>query len=41
MLCGHTHGGQRWPFDYPGSTVYPLLGGRQDVDGMPVVVMGT
>ncbi len=38
MLCGHTHGGQLWPFDYLVSTVYPLLGGRYEVDGMPVIV---
>lgn len=38
MLCGHTHGGQIWPFDYLVSTVYPLLGGRYEVDGMPVIV---
>jgi hypothetical protein len=38
MLCGHTHGGQIWPFDYLVSTVYPLLGGRYEVDGMSVIV---
>ena len=38
MLCGHTHGGQIWPFDYLTQTVYPLLGGRYEVDGMPVIV---
>jgi hypothetical protein len=38
MLCGHTHGGQLWPFDYLVSTVYPLLGGGYEVDGMPVIV---
>jgi predicted MPP superfamily phosphohydrolase len=38
MLCGHTHGGQIWPFDYLTRTVYPLLGGRYEVEGMPVIV---
>jgi len=38
MLCGHTHGGQIWPFDYLTQTVYPLLGGRYEVDGMPVIL---
>lgn len=38
MLSGHTHGGQIWPFGYLVQTVYPLLAGRHDVDGMPVLV---
>ena len=38
MLCGHTHGGQIWPFDYLTRAVYPLLGGRYEVDGMSVIV---
>jgi predicted MPP superfamily phosphohydrolase len=38
MLGGHTHGGQIWPLDYLTRTVYPLLGGRYEVDGMPVIV---
>ena len=38
MLCGHTHGGQIWPFGYLVRQVYPLLAGRYDVDGMPVIV---
>ncbi|MGE5236788.1 MAG: metallophosphoesterase [Acidobacteriota bacterium] len=38
MLSGHTHGGQIWPFGYLVRMVYPLLGGRYDVDGMPVIV---
>src|SRR5512143_502340 len=38
MLCGHTHGGQIWPFGYLVKRVYPLLAGRYDVDGMTVIV---
>jgi len=38
MLCGHTHGGQIWPFGYLVRTVYPLLAGRYEVAGMPVIV---
>ena len=38
MLSGHTHGGQIWPFGYLVQRVYPLLGGRYDVDGMTVLV---
>jgi predicted MPP superfamily phosphohydrolase len=38
MLCGHTHGGQLWPFGYLVKRVYPLLAGRYDVDGMTVIV---
>jgi predicted MPP superfamily phosphohydrolase len=38
MLCGHTHGGQVWPFGYLVKLVYPLLAGRYDVDGMTVIV---
>lgn len=38
MLCGHTHGGQIWPFGYIVKRVYPLLEGRYDVDGMTVIV---
>lgn len=38
MLCGHTHGGQIWPFSYLVRRAYPLLAGRYDVDGMPVIV---
>jgi predicted MPP superfamily phosphohydrolase len=38
MLCGHTHGGQIWPFDYLTRTRYPLLEGRYEVDGMTVIV---
>ncbi len=38
MLCGHTHGGQIWPFGYIVRLVYPLLAGRYEVGGMPVIV---
>lgn len=38
MLSGHTHGGQVWPFGYLVQTVYPLLAGRYDVDGMSAIV---
>lgn len=38
MLCGHTHGGQIWPFGYLVRWFYPLLAGRYDVDGMTVIV---
>ncbi len=38
MLCGHTHGGQIWPFMYVVRLIYPLTAGRYDVQGMPVIV---
>lgn len=38
MLSGHTHGGQIWPFGYLVGRVYPLLGGRYEVEGMTVIV---
>lgn len=38
MLCGHTHGGQIWPLSYVVRAIYPLLGGRYDVNGMTVIV---
>ena len=38
MLCGHTHGGQIWPFGYLARRIYPLLEGRYEVGGMPVIV---
>ncbi len=38
MLAAHTHGGQIWPFGYFVRGRYPLMGGRYDVDGMPVIV---
>lgn len=44
MLCGHTHGGQLWPFTYVSAAANDLLMGKYVVDGMPVIVtrgMGT
>ncbi len=38
MLSGHTHGGQIWPFSYLTQRIYPLIGGRYEVDGMTVIV---
>ena len=38
MLCGHTHGGQIWPFGYLTRRIYPLLAGQYEVGGMPVLV---
>jgi uncharacterized protein len=38
MLCGHTHGGQVWPFGYLVKTIYPLLAGRYDVDSTAIIV---
>jgi predicted MPP superfamily phosphohydrolase len=38
MLCGHTHGGQIWPFGYVIRMIYPLLEGRYEVAGMTAIV---
>lgn len=38
MLCGHTHGGQLWPFGYLVRLVYPMIAGEYRVDGMTVIV---
>ena len=38
MLSGHTHGGQIWPFGYLTQRIYPMIGGRYEVDGMTVIV---
>jgi predicted MPP superfamily phosphohydrolase len=38
MLCGHTHGGQIWPFGYLIRMIYPLLEGRYEVAGMTAIV---
>jgi predicted MPP superfamily phosphohydrolase len=38
MLCGHTHGGQIWPFGYLVRLRYPFLAGRYEVDDMSLIV---
>ena len=38
MLCGHTHGGQIWPFSYLVGLRYPLLDGRYEIGGATVIV---
>ncbi len=38
MLSGHTHAGQIWPFTYIVRLSYPLVAGRYQVSGMPVIV---
>jgi uncharacterized protein len=38
MIAGHTHAGQIWPFNYFVRMVYRYMGGRYDVDGMPLIV---
>jgi len=38
MLSGHTHGGQIWPFSYIVRLSYPLLSGKYNINGMPVIV---
>jgi predicted MPP superfamily phosphohydrolase len=38
MLAGHTHGGQIWPFDLFVRLQFRYLGGRYEVDGMPLIV---
>ncbi len=38
MLSGHTHNGQIWPFSLLVRLRYPLLGGRYEQHGMPVIV---
>jgi uncharacterized protein len=38
MLSGHTHNGQLWPFSALVRLRYPLIGGRYEVNGMPVIV---
>jgi hypothetical protein len=37
-LSGHTHGGQIWPFTYIVMLLTPYIGGRYDVEGMPLIV---
>lgn len=38
MLSSHTHEGQIWPFSYLVRLAYPLLAGRYEVNGMPLIV---
>ena len=38
MLCGHTHGGQLWPFYYISAMYNPLMAGEYVINGMPVIV---
>jgi uncharacterized protein len=38
FLCGHTHDGQIWPFNYLVRLAYPVTGGRIQVEGMTVIV---
>lgn len=38
MLCGHTHGGQLWPFSYLVQARYPMLAGRYTEGDMTVIV---
>ena len=38
MLCGHTHGGQVWPFSYAAQGIYRYLAGRYAVKNTTVIV---
>jgi hypothetical protein len=38
MLCGHTHGGQIWPFNYAVRLAYPLVEGRFSIGPMTLIV---
>jgi predicted MPP superfamily phosphohydrolase len=38
MICGHTHGGQIWPFGYLVKLRYPFLAGLYKIGGMQLVV---
>lgn len=38
MLCGHTHGGQIWPFNYLVASRYPTIAGRYTINGMTLFV---
>ena len=38
MLCGHTHGGQIWPFNFLVKLRYPELVGRFNHDPMTLII---
>jgi hypothetical protein len=38
MVCGHTHDGQIWPFNYVARLAFRLMAGCYDIAGMPVIV---
>lgn len=38
MLCGHTHGGQIWPFSYLARLANPLIAGRYEIGTMTAFV---
>lgn len=38
MLAGHTHAGQIWPFGIFVRIAYRFVGGRYEVEGMPLIV---
>jgi predicted MPP superfamily phosphohydrolase len=38
LLCGHTHGGQIWPFGYLVRQRFPMLEGRFETSEMTVIV---
>jgi predicted MPP superfamily phosphohydrolase len=38
MLCGHTHAGQIWPFNYLVRTQYRFVSGKYDVGGLTLIV---
>ncbi len=38
MISGHTHSGQIWPFTYFVQSIYPLVHGRYEVNGMTAIV---
>ena len=38
MLCGHTHAGQIWPFNYLVRRRYPMIAGKYEVNGMTIIV---
>jgi hypothetical protein len=37
-LCGHTHGGQIWPFSYFVRAANSFLGGRYEINGTSIIV---